>query len=127
VTLFLDEYFHGKRLIAARPMGFLRMVGWQYAAVLCQWTALYLIFQALDTVAAAWLLFTGLILAMAGVSIAAVPGGGGSFELVMSGYFAFQGVELAPAIAATLLYRLATFWLPAAASLAVMMRLRFPG
>lgn len=124
---FIEEYFEGKRLIVSRPLGFLRMVAWQYAAVLCQWGALCLIFLSLGDVPAPWLLFSALVLAMAGVSIAAVPGGGGSFELVMSGFFAYQGVELAPAIAATLLYRLATFWVPAVASLIVVSRLRSHG
>ncbi len=124
VERFLDQYYDGKRLIAANPAGFLRMVGWQYAAVLCNCLALYAIFYALGVVPPPWVVFTGLILAMAGVAVVAAPAGAGSFEVVMSGYFVLHGIAAADSIAATLLYRVVSFWLPVLASVPVMVGLR---
>ncbi len=121
---FLDQYYEGKRLIASNPAGFLRMVAWQYAAVLCNCLALYAIFYALGVVPTPWVVFTGLILAMAGVAVVAAPAGAGSFEVVMSGYFVLHGIAAADSIAATLLYRVVSFWLPVLASVPVMVGLR---
>jgi uncharacterized protein (TIRG00374 family) len=124
IERFFDQYYEGKRLIVRKPQRFLRMVGWQYAAVACNCIALYSIFFALGSLPSPWILFAGLVLALAGVSIIAVPAGGGGFEVVMSSYFAMHGIATADSIAAALLYRLVSFWLPAIASIVVLARLR---
>lgn len=121
---FLDQYYEGKRLIISRPHRFLLMVAWQHAAIACSSLALYAMFFALGLLPSPWIVFIGLVLAMAGVSVTAAPAGGGSFEVVMSGFFVLQGIDLADSIAATLLYRLVSFWLPALASVPIVLQLR---
>ncbi len=124
VHRFVDEYFAGKRLIVRRPWRFAIMVGWQYGGMVCNCAALYLIFYALGVVPSVWSLFVGLVLALAGVALVAVPAGGGSFEVVMSTYFSTHGIATADSIAAALLFRLVAFWAPLALSTVIVLALR---
>ena len=66
----------------------------------------------------------GFVTAMATMSVVGVPGGGGSFEVVMSTVFATHGIKEATSIAAALLYRVVAFWLPVLLSLFFLLRLR---
>lgn len=121
---FIDEYYEGKRLVTKRRRSFLRMTAYQYAAVAFDCAALYLMFAALGVLPSPWVVFVGFVAAMAGVSVVAVPAGGGSFEVVMSSYFATHGITAADGIAAALLYRVAAFWLPVLWSIVLLLRLR---
>ena len=71
-----------------------------------------------------WMVFMGLVVAMAGWAVLGAPAGGGGFELIMTGFFAHQGMSESRAFAATLLYRLVAFWLPIAGSLLALLWLR---
>jgi len=124
VSRFLAEYYAGKAVIARHPAAFFRMVGFQYLAVGCDAAALYLAFLALDAPPPLWVAFLGFVAALAGVSVAGAPGGGGSFEVIMSAFFASHGVDGARAVAATLLYRVVAFWLPVLASLGALVAFR---
>lgn len=121
---FLDEYYDGKRMIRRHPGSFFRMVAYQYVAIVSDTAALYLAFLALGARPPLWVVFLGFVVATAGVSVVSAPGGGGSFEVIMSAFFGSHGIEPAQAIAATLLYRVVAFWLPVAASVAAIVSLR---
>lgn len=121
---FLAEYDRGKTMIARRPGRFVQMLAFQYVAVGADAAALYLAFLALGVAPAPWTVFMGLVVAMAAAAVLGAPAGGGGFELVMTGFFAHQGVSESQAFAATLLYRLLAFWLPVAGSLLVLLWVR---
>jgi uncharacterized protein (TIRG00374 family) len=124
VREFLGEYYRGKRLITRRPAAFAGMLGLQYVAVGCDAAALYAAFLALGSRPRLWIVLMGFVVAMAGVSIVSVPGGGGGFETLMSAFFTTQGIPASEGIAAAVLYRILAFWLPVAVSLLVLLRLR---
>lgn len=121
---FVDEYYEGKHLILGRRRAFAFMIGCQYAAIAFDWLALYTVFVALGMLPNPWTVFVGFVVAMAGVSVVGVPAGGGSFEVIMSSFFATHGIAAANGIAAALLYRVAAFWLPVLGSIVVLFRLR---
>jgi uncharacterized protein (TIRG00374 family) len=121
---FLHDYYEGKRVILENRRCFLRMMAFQYATIVFDVVALYLVFVALGLAPNLWTVFVGLVVAMVGMSVIAVPAGGGSFEVVMSSFFAMHGIGAANGIAAALLYRVAAFWLPVLGSLLVIWRLR---
>ncbi|PYM07411.1 MAG: hypothetical protein DMD82_05445 [Candidatus Rokuibacteriota bacterium] len=123
---FFDEYYAGKAVIQSHPGAFYRMVGFQYLAVGCDAAALYVAFLALGQSPPVWVVFMGFVVAMATLAIVSVPGGGGSFEAVMSVFFTRYGVEPATAIAAAILYRLVAFWIPVVVSLFMLLQLRRP-
>ncbi len=112
IRQFLREYYAGKRVISEHPAGWARMVGFQYLTVICDAVALSLAFVALGLRPPVWVVFLGLVVAMAGVAVITAPGGGGSFEVLMSAFFAAHGLRTADAIAAVILYRVVAFWLP---------------
>jgi uncharacterized protein (TIRG00374 family) len=124
VEHFLHDYYEGKDVILENRHCFFRMMAFQYVAIAFDSTALYLVFVALGLLPNPWTVFVGFVVAMAGVSVIVVPGGGGSFEVVMSTFFATHGIGAANGIAAALLYRVAAFWIPVLVSLVVLWRLR---
>jgi uncharacterized protein (TIRG00374 family) len=124
VRTFLAEYHRGKAVIVHRPGRFLQMLVLQYVAVGADAAALYLAFLALGMPPKPWTVFMGLVVAMTGGAVLGAPAGGGGFELIMTGFFAHQGVGESRAFAATLLYRLLAFWLPVAVSLIVLLWVR---
>ena len=126
IRSFLDEYYAGKAVIRRHPGAFYRMVGLQYLAVGCDVAALYIAFLALGQPPKAWIVLMGFVVSMATLAIVSVPGGGGSFEAVMSVFFTRHGLEPATAIAAAMLYRLVAFWIPVVVSLFMLLQLRRP-
>jgi len=120
---FLEQYYEAKRIIGKRPGAFAWMMAWQYAAVLCDVTAVYTAFLALGLIPKIWIVVMGFVLSMAGLAVVSVPAGGGSFEVIMSAFFASHGFEPAQGIAVAALYRLVAFWLPALVSLVLLVRL----
>lgn len=124
VRTFLGEYDRGKAVIAHRPGRFFQMLVFQYVAVGADAAALYLAFLALGTAPKPGTVFLGLVVAMTGGAVLGAPAGGGGFELIMTGFFAHQGVGESRAFAATLLYRVLAFWLPVAGSLIVLLWVR---
>jgi uncharacterized protein (TIRG00374 family) len=123
VSEFLDQYYEAKRIIGKRRGAFAKMVAWQYAAVACDASAVYMAFLALGLVPHVWVVVMGFVLSMAGLAVVSVPAGGGSFEVIMSTFFSSHGFEPAQGIAVALLYRLVAFWLPTLASLALLVRM----
>lgn len=120
VCRFLDQYYEGKAVIRARRRVFCILVGLQYVAVICDCVALYAVFLSLGVLPPLWVVFMGFVLAMAGLQIVTLPGGGGSFEVILTAFFARNGIPTAVGIAVALLYRLAAFWLPVVASTVVL-------
>jgi uncharacterized protein (TIRG00374 family) len=121
---FLADFFEAKAIIAENPAVFLRMLGLQYCAVGCDVAALSTAFLALGNLPAPGIVLMGFIVAMTGGAVTAAPGGGGSFELVMTSFFALHGVRPARALAATILYRCLAFWLPIGVTVVLLLRLR---
>jgi uncharacterized protein (TIRG00374 family) len=109
---FLDEYYAGKAVIGRRPLIFGRMVGLQYLAVGADGATLYFTLVSLDVRLEPAIVFLGFVVTLAAGTIVSAPAGGGSFEVIMSAFFARQGVERAQAIAGALLFRLVSFWIP---------------
>lgn len=124
VRRFLDEYYAGKAAMRRRPSAFYRMLGLQYLAVGCDATALYLAFLALGRSPRLTVVLMGFVVSMAALAVVGLPGGGGTFEVVMSLFFARHGLPPAAAVAAVILYRVVSFWIPVLGSLAALLVLR---
>jgi uncharacterized protein (TIRG00374 family) len=124
VRKFLDEYYTSKDMVGRHPRAFVRMMTLQYVAIGLDVLALYLCLMAVGLRPHPWVPFMGLVIAMAGVEVVSVPGGGGSFEVILSAFIASRGLDGAAALAGTLLYRIVAFWLPVALSLVLLRRLR---
>lgn len=121
---FLDEYHEGKATIRRSPGAFYRMVGVPYLTIACDVVALYVVFVALDVFPSVWVVFMGFVLAMAGLAVVSVPGGGGSFEVILSAYLTSRGLDKAQAIAGAILYRIVASWLPPFVSLFLLAQFR---
>lgn len=113
---FLDEYDRGKALIAERPGRFLGMLAWQIAAVGCDAATLYCTFAALGIFPGARTVLLGFVVALTAGTVISAPAGGGSFEVVLSAFFAGHGVPDGHAVAGALLFRVLSFWVPLAVS-----------
>jgi len=112
VRAFLEDYYQGKEVIARRPSVFARMVALQYLAVGADAGALYLTFVSLGLRLEPALVFLGFVVTLAAGAVVNAPAGGGSYEVVMSAFFARQGVDVSQAIAGALLFRVVSFWIP---------------
>jgi uncharacterized protein (TIRG00374 family) len=121
---FLDDYYRGKEVISRRPRVFGRMVLLQYLAVGADGAALYLTLVALGLRLEPAIVFLGFIVTQAAGTVVNAPAGGGSFEVVMSAFFAGQGVDRSHAIAGALLFRLVSFWVPALVSGVLLLNFR---
>lgn len=124
VRAFLDEYYDGKAVLARHPTAFARMVALQYLAVAADAGTLYLTFLALGVPVPVGIVFLGFVVAMAAGMVVNVPAGGGSFEVVMSAFFVQQGVNTTDAIAAAVLFRVVSFWVPLAVSGLLLLSVR---
>ncbi len=121
---FLDEYYKGKDVLGRRPRAFLKMVALQYLAVAADASALYLTFAALDLTVRPALVLLGFVVTLAAGSFVNAPAGGGSFEVVMSAFFAHHGLETSQAVAGALLFRVVSFWIPVLVGGALVWRFR---
>lgn len=124
VEQFFDEYYEGKRLIGRRRRAFVEMIALQLLAVFCDTAALYLAFVAIGVAPNIVTVLIGFVLAMSGAAVIGAPGGGGSFEAIMSAFWATHGLEVAQGIAAAVLYRVVAFWLPVGVTGIVLLQLR---
>lgn len=121
---FLEEYYKGKEVIGRRPRAFVKMVALQYLAVAADGAALYMTLLSLELVLSPAVVFLGFIVTVAAGTVVNAPAGGGSFEVIMSAYFARQGVDTSRAIAGALLFRGVTFWLPVLVSAGLILKFR---
>jgi uncharacterized protein (TIRG00374 family) len=117
---FLDQYYRGTAVIDGRVLG--RMIGVQYLALLGDVAALYAMFAAVGAHPPLLPLLVGFVLATAGLALVAAPAGGGSFEVILTGYLTLHGIAPAAVIAAALLFRLISFWIPALTCLPLLLR-----
>jgi uncharacterized protein (TIRG00374 family) len=124
VEEFFDNYYVGKRLIGRRPRAFYDMMGLQFLAIACDTTALYVSFLAIGVTPNLLAVLIGFTLAMSGAAVIGAPGGGGSFETIMSAFWATHGLGAAQGLAAAVLYRVAAFWLPVGVTGIILLRLR---
>ncbi|HXG01847.1 MAG TPA: lysylphosphatidylglycerol synthase transmembrane domain-containing protein [Candidatus Binatia bacterium] len=124
VRTFLEEYYKGKEVIGRRPAAFLKMIGLQYLAVAADAGALYLTFVSLDLILRPALVLLGFVVTLAAGAFINAPAGGGSFEVVMSAFFARHGLETPQAVAGALLFRLVSFWAPVAVSGVLILQFR---
>jgi uncharacterized protein (TIRG00374 family) len=100
------------------------MVLLQYLAVGADGAALYLTLLSLGLRLEPAIVFLGFIVTQAASTVINAPAGGGSFEVVMSAFFAGQGVDSSQAVAGALLFRLVSFWVPAVVSGGLLLNFR---
>jgi uncharacterized protein (TIRG00374 family) len=100
------------------------MIALQYVALACDAGSFYLACLAVGVRPHPWVALMAFVLAMTGVAVVSVPGGGGSFELITASFFAAHGLEAGQGLAAAILYRVAAFWIPVLVSLVLLLRLR---
>ena len=124
VHRFLAQYYDGKARLRGSGYSFGALVGLQYFALACDVAALYAMFVALGHYPPIFAVTLGFILAMAGATMVAVPMGGGSFEAILAGYLAVYGSAASVVIAATVLFRVVSFWLPASLCAPVLLASR---
>ncbi|HEV8585920.1 MAG TPA: flippase-like domain-containing protein, partial [Methylomirabilota bacterium] len=91
------------------------------ASVACDLLAVYVAFLALGLSPRPGIVVMGFVLAMSGLALMAVPGGGGSFETIMAAFYASHGLEPSQSIAVAILYRVVAFWLPVLVTAAILL------
>src|SRR5579862_5969581 len=84
----------------------------QLAIFMLDALTLWLAFKAIGAVPAIWVVFVSFIIASMVATIGPIPVGLGTFEAGSVGMLSFLGVSIEAALAATLLLRGLTFWLP---------------
>ncbi len=122
VIRFLEQYYAAKAIIARRPGAFTRMLGFQYLAIGCDASAVYMACLALGVTPKVWVVLLAFVVSMAGLAIVTVPGGGGSFEVIMSVFLASHGLARGQGVAVAVLYRVVAFWLPVTVTLVILLR-----
>jgi uncharacterized membrane protein YbhN (UPF0104 family) len=88
---------------------------------------LWLVFRALGDTPAIWVAFVSFIMASVAATIGPIPLGLGTFEAACVGMLSLLGVAIEAALAATLLLRGLTFWLPMVPGLWLAKREITPG
>ena len=73
---------------------------------------LWLMFRALGNNPEIWIIFVSFVMASITATLGPIPLGLGTFEAGCVGMLSFLGVTLETALAATILLRGLTFWLP---------------
>lgn len=107
------------RVIAAAPISYLRdprlvaeTTVLQFAVIVLDAATLWCAFAALGAPQAPWIAFVGCVMAEVTETVAPIPLGIGSYEAGAVGMLSSLGVPVEAALAATLLLRGLTFWLP---------------
>ncbi len=99
-----------------------RVALFQVSVLLFDALTLWFVFRALGSSPAFWITFAAFVLASAAATISLIPLGFGSFEAASVMVLHLLGVSLGLALAATLLLRILTFWLPMIPGLLLMSR-----
>lgn len=107
------------KAIAKAPTGLLRdpvllaeTATLELAVFLFDALTLWLVFRALGDTPAIWIVFASFIMASMAATLGPIPLGLGTFEAACVGMLSLLGVAIEAALAATLLLRGLTFWLP---------------
>ncbi len=86
--------------------------GLQFAIILLDAGTLWVAFRSIGEAPQFWIVFVSFAIASMVATIGPIPIGLGTFEAGSVGMLRFLGVPIEAALAATLLLRLLTFWLP---------------
>ena len=110
---------HLLRAIADAPTDLLRdpvllaqTVTLEFAVFALDGLTLWLVLRALGDSPAIWVAFVSFIMASMAATLGPIPLGLGTFEAACVGMLSLLGVAIEAALAATLLLRGLTFWLP---------------
>jgi uncharacterized protein (TIRG00374 family) len=122
VRRFLRQYYEAKDIIGTHRSSWYWMVGLQYVAFACDCTAVYMACLSLGLAPKPWIIVMGFVFAMAGLSVITAPGGGGSFEVILSAFLSRHGLSPGEAIAVAVLYRVVAFWIPVLVSVVLLYR-----
>ncbi len=112
IERFIDEVWHGARLAATRPNWFVRAVLWQLASLGGDCMTIGFALAALGVPTHPNTIVIAFAAATALSAISFLPGGAGSFEATMVVILVRRGIPFEAALAATLIFRGLTFWLP---------------
>lgn len=116
IERFINEVWNGARLAATRPNWFVRAVLWQLVSLGGDCLTIAYALAALGVHAHPNTIVIAFAAATALAAISFLPGGAGSFEAAMVVVLVRRDVPFDAAIAATLIFRGLTFWLPLALS-----------
>ncbi|CAE6690971.1 lysylphosphatidylglycerol synthase transmembrane domain-containing protein [Paraburkholderia nemoris] len=112
VTALLQELTDAPTRLLRNPRLLLQTVGLQLAIFIFDALTLWLAFNAIGEVPPLWVVFVSFIIASMVATIGPIPVGLGTFEATSVGMLSLLGVSMEAALAATLLLRALTFWLP---------------
>ena len=112
VTTLLQELTDAPTRLLRSPGLLLQTVGLQLAIFVFDALTLWLAFNAIGEVPPLWVVFVSFIIASMVATIGPIPVGLGTFEATSVGMLSLLGVSVEAALAATLLLRALTFWLP---------------
>ncbi|CAB3744448.1 hypothetical protein LMG24238_07273 [Paraburkholderia sediminicola] len=112
VTALLQELADAPTRLLRNPRLLLQTVGLQLAIFIFDALTLWLAFNAIGEVPPLWVVFVSFIIASMVATIGPIPVGLGTFEATSVGMLSLLGVSMEAALAATLLLRALTFWLP---------------
>jgi glycosyltransferase 2 family protein len=112
VTTLLRELTDAPTHLLRNPRLLLETVGLQLAIFVFDALTLWLAFNAIGEVPPLWVVFVSFIIASMVATIGPIPVGLGTFEATSVGMLSLLGVSVEAALAATLLLRALTFWLP---------------
>ncbi len=112
IERFISEVWHGARLAATRPDWFVRAVLWQLASLGGDCLTIACALAALGAPTHPNTIVIAFAAATALAAISFLPGGAGSFEAAMVVVLVRRDIPFEIALAATLIFRGLTFWLP---------------
>lgn len=122
IERFIEEVWHGTRLAATRPNWFVRAVLWQLASLGGDCLTIGFALAALGVHTHPNTIIIAFAAATALSAISFLPGGAGSFEAAMVVILVRRDIPFEAALAATLIFRGLTFWLPLTLSPLILAR-----
>ena len=111
-TLLLGAIAKAPTNLLRDPVLLLETVTLELAVFVLDGLTLWLVFRALGGTPAIWIAFVSFIMASMAATLGPIPLGLGTFEAACVGMLSLLGVPIETALAATLLLRGLTFWLP---------------
>ena len=111
-------------MLARRPRLLGRAVGWQITIVLLDAATIWVLLRSVGAESHPWVVFTSYMFSSLLRTVGIVPGGLGVFEAASVFMLQAAGIPISAALAATLLFRGLSFWLPMLPGLVIAQRLR---